>query len=163
LSDVAHSGGDGNGFETDPTNAYTDNGSSAVDFNSGTTTNTSCANAGKDSHRFYDYNFSLPGGSTITGIEVRLDAKVESAAGSPKMCVLLSWDGGATWTIAKSTVTLGTAEATYILGSQADTWGRTWSTADFSSSNFRVRVVNVARVTERDFLLDWIAVRVYYQ
>jgi hypothetical protein len=77
--------------------------------------------------------------------------------------VQLSWNGGATWTTAKSTATLSTSEATYILGGAADTWGRTWSSGDFSNATFRVRVIDVASSTARDFSLDWVAVRVTYQ
>ncbi len=57
-----------------------------------------CDDPGKDKHRFSAYGLTLPAGATITGIEVRLDAKANAPAGSPVMCVELSWDGGATWT-----------------------------------------------------------------
>ncbi|HXQ39127.1 MAG TPA: hypothetical protein VN843_34325, partial [Anaerolineales bacterium] len=79
------------------------------------------------------------------------------------ICVQLSWDGGITWTATKSTTTLNTTEATYILGSTSDTWGRTWSTSDFNNANFRIRVVDVASNSSRDFFLDYIAVNVTYQ
>ncbi len=160
---AADAGGDGNGFQTSPTNAYSDNGAFAVDTDSGTNTSTSCTNAGKDKHRFYNYGFALPSGVTVSGIEVQLQAKVDATSGSPKMCVQLSWDGGATWAAAKSTATLSTSEATYALGGSADTWGRAWSTGDLSNTNLRVRVINVASSTARDFSLDWIAVRATYR
>ncbi|MBI3361028.1 MAG: hypothetical protein HY023_07950 [Chloroflexi bacterium] len=92
---------------------------------------------------------------------MRLDAKADSTSGAPKMCVQLSWDGGATWTTAKSTATLTTGEVTYTLGTTTDTWGRAWSAGEFA--NFRVRVIDVASSTARDFSLDWVAVRVTYQ
>ena len=78
------------------------------------------------------------------------------------MCVQLSWDGGATWTPAKSTATLGTSMSTFVLGSPTDTWGRTWSSTNLADANFRVRVINVSSSTSRDFFLDWVAVRVTY-
>jgi hypothetical protein len=77
--------------------------------------------------------------------------------------VQLSWNAGATWTTAKATATLGTTEATYTLGGAADTWGRAWSTNDFSNANFRVRVIDAASNTSRDFFLDYVAVNVTYQ
>ena len=160
---AADSGGDGNGFQTSPTNAYSDNGAFAVDTDSGTNTSTSCTDAGKDKHRFYNYGFALPSGVTVSGIEVQLQAKVDATSGSPKMCVQLSWNGGATWTAAKTTATLSINEATYTLGGSADTWSRAWSTGDLSNANLRVRVINVASSTARDFSLDWIAVRVKYR
>jgi hypothetical protein len=88
---------------------------------------------------------------------------VDSTSGSPKLCIQLSWDGGNTWTTAKSTPTLTTSEATYVLGSATDLWGRTWGNGEFSNANFRVRLISVASSTSRDFSLDWVAVNVTYQ
>jgi type II secretory pathway pseudopilin PulG len=154
--------GDNDGYGTNPTRAYSDNSSFAVDTNSGSGTGTDCLGIDKDKHRFYNYNFSLPTGTVIDGIEVRLDARADSTTGNPKMCVQLSWDGGTTWTDAKSTSTLTTSEATYTLGGAADTWGRTWSSTNFTNANFRVRIIDVASNTSRDFSLDWAAVKIYY-
>ncbi len=78
----------------------------------------------------------------------------------------LSWDGGTPWTAARQTATLTTAEATYVLGGAADTWGRAWTATNLSNTNFRVRVLDVASgsgATSRDFSLDWVAVRVSYR
>jgi hypothetical protein len=163
TANAAVTGGDNNGFQTNPTNAYSDNGAYAVDTNSGNGNQTSCTSARKDKHNFYNYGFTIPGGSAIAGIEVQLQARADATTGSPRMCVQLSWDGGVTWTTAKTTANLTTSEATYTLGSAADTWGRAWSTADFSDANFRLRIINVASNTSRDFSLDWVAVRVTYQ
>ena len=57
---------------------------------------------------------------------------------------------------------LGTAEATFIIGGEADDWGRTWSNTEFSNANFRLRITNVANATSRDFFLDWVPVKVDY-
>jgi choice-of-anchor B domain-containing protein len=159
------SAGDNNGFEVTSSNAHADSGGVARDVNSGTNNNSSCTANSKDKHRFYDFNINLPGGTTVKGVEVRLDAFADSTSSAPRMCVQLSWDGGTTWTSAKQTSTLTTAEATYILGSPTDTWGRTWTLANLSNANFRVRVIDVASssgATSRDFSLDWISVRVTY-
>jgi len=160
---VTTSAGDNNGFETTPANALTLDGAFAVDANSGSNTNTSCTNAGKDKHDFFNYNVSLPAGAVVQGIEVRLDAKANSTANAPMMCAQLSWDGGVTWTATQSTPTLTTATATYILGGSANTWGRAWAIGDLSNGKFRIRIIDVAASTARTFSLDWIAVRVTYQ
>jgi hypothetical protein len=157
------SAGDNNGYQTSPANAYANDSSVATDTNSGTNTNTSCTNTGKDKHRYYNYNFNIPAAAVIKGIQVRLDARADAKSGSPKICVQLSWDGGTTWTTAKSTTTLSTTEATYTLGGIADTWGRTWTSGDLSNANFRIRVIDVASNTSRDFFLDYMAVNVTYQ
>ncbi len=155
-------GGDGNGYEGGSRNAFSDNATFAMDTNSGTNTVASCTDAGKDRQRFYNYGASIPG-TTIKGIEVRLDAKVDNAAGAPAICVQLSWDGGTTWTTTKTSALLTTSEGTYILGNATDTWGRTWALGDFSNTNFRVRIIDISNDTNRDFSLDWVALKIYYQ
>jgi|GEM_PF-1038980 len=162
AANAAMTGGDGNGFEGSPTNGYTDNVSFATDTNSGTNTSTSCSDSGKDRHVFYTYDLSsIPAGSTILGIEVQLQMKVDSTTGAPKSCIELSWDGGITWTPAKATNTFSKTEASYILGGPADTWGHTWVVSELG--NLRVRITNIASSTSRDFSLDWIPVRVTYR
>jgi hypothetical protein len=161
-ANAADSGGDGNGFQGGAANGHGDDTASAIDTDSGTTSSTSCTSSGRDKHRFFDYGIALPSGATVRGIEVRLDARVDSTSGSPRMCVQLSWNGGASWTAAQATSTLSTTMATRTLGGAANTWGRTWTPAELSNANFRVRVINAANSTSRDFSLDWIAVRVTY-
>jgi hypothetical protein len=134
----------------------------ALDTNSGSGSNTSCTDRDKDKHLFRDYGFSLPSGSAIKGIEVRLDANVDSTSSSPKLCVQLSWNGGSNWTSTKSTSTLSTSESTRTLGSATDTWGRTWTLSNLSNANFRLRVIAGSSSTSRDFSLDWIAVRIHH-
>ncbi|HLA06556.1 MAG TPA: M14 family metallopeptidase [Anaerolineales bacterium] len=160
---VTSGSGDNNGYEVNPSNAFANDGVFAVDNNSGTNNNTSCTSNRKDRHVFSNYGFSIPSGATITGIEVRADARVDGTAGAPKLCAQISWNGGATWTAVKSTSALTTSEATYLLGGTTDTWGRTWASGDFTNANFRIRVTDVAGNTSRDFSLDWLAVRVLYQ
>jgi hypothetical protein len=155
--------GDGNGFQTTPTNAYALDGAFAVDANSGTGTGTSCTATGKDKHDFFNYNLSPPSGVAIRGIEVLLNIKVDSTSNGPKACVQLSWDAGLTWTAAQSTATLSTTTTAYTLGGTTNTWGRTWTVGNFSNTAFRVRIINVAASTARTFSLDSVAVRVTYQ
>lgn len=159
---VTTGSGDNNGFQLNPGNACANDAAFAEDTNSGSNTTSSCTDAGKDRHLFYNYGFSILAGSTIDGIEVRLDAWADATGGGPFMCVELSWNGGTTWTAAKTTTSLGTTEATFTLGTSADTWGRTWASTDFADANFRVRITNVATNANRDFRLDWAAVQVTY-
>jgi RHS repeat-associated protein len=159
---VTSSAGDNNGFETSPTNAYSNNSVFAVDNGSGSAASTSCTSTARDKHTYYNYNISIPAGATIDGIRVRLDARVNSTSGSPQMCAQLSWDGGTTWTTAKQTATLTTSEVNYTLGTTTDKWGRTWAVNDFTNANFRVRIINTASNTSTNFSLDWAAVQVNY-
>jgi hypothetical protein len=157
------SAGDNNGYEGSPSNAYTADGVFATDVNSGTGTSTSCTSIAKDKHLFYNYNFNIPTLTAVNGLEVRLNAKANSASNSPRICVQISWDGGTTWTTAKTTTTLTTTNTAYTLGSPTDTWGRTWVVGNFSNTNFRVRVIDIASSTSRTFSLDSISVNVTYR
>jgi hypothetical protein len=159
---ASQSGGDGNGFESAPANAFADGGGIATDTNSGTGTSTSCTSTSKDRHVYYSYPISIPAGSSITGIEVRTDARVDSASGTRRFCLQLSWNNGTSWTTMKTGTNLATTERSDIFGSSTDTWGRAWNTSELNSSNLRVRIVSVGSSTSRDFFLDWIPVRVWY-
>ncbi len=152
--------GDNNGFQSGPGLACSDGGGMALDTDSGTGTSTSCTASQKDRHVYYNYNANVDSSATIKGLEVRVDARADSTSGDPRLCVELSWNGGTTWTAAKQSPTLSTSEATYILGTSTDTWGRSWIPGNLSNTNFRIRVTSVASNTSRDFSLDWVALRV---
>ncbi|MBI5825072.1 MAG: metallophosphoesterase [Chloroflexi bacterium] len=158
------SGGDGNGFEIDPVGAFSDGDVFAIDVDSGTSATTSCNTdtSGKDTHRYFNYNFSIPTGATIKGIQVRLDAMADSAVGDPKMCVSISPNNGQLYSAWKNTPTLGTSETTYLVGSAINLWGLSWSADSFTNNNFRLRIRNVSSNTESDFSLDWVSVNVSY-
>jgi hypothetical protein len=155
-------GGDGNGFESNAGGACADGGANAQDNNSGNNTSTSCSNAGKDRHVFRDFNINIPPGAVVDGFTVRLDAWVNATGGTRVMCAELSWNGGASWTSAKTTGSLGTGQATFNLGNSSDNWGRSWTAANTSNANFRVRVTDVSSTTNRNFALDWVGVEAHY-
>jgi len=160
AAQAADTGGDNDGYETNAQDAFSDSNGEAEDRDSGTNTTLSCSNTGKDRHRYYNFGFAVPAGSSINGIEVRVDARLDNASGY--VCSELSWDGGVSWTPAKQTPSLSTSFTTNDVGGAADTWGRAWSASDFSNTNFRLRVINVANNTSARFRLDWIAAQVYY-
>jgi hypothetical protein len=159
---VTSSAGDNNGFQLNPGNACADDGAFAEDTDSGTGTSTSCTNTGKDRHLFYNYGISVPASSVINGFEVRLDGMADATTGTPLYCVELSWNGGTTWTTAKTSANLTTTEATYTLGTTSDNWGRTWAVSELTNANFRVRITSRASNNSRDFRLEWVAVKVTY-
>ncbi len=154
------SGGDGDGYETNAAQAFTDSNGEAEDRDSGTNGTLSCTDTGKDRHNFYNYGFSVPAGAAINGIEVLVGARLDSATGF--ICAQISWDAGVTWTTAKQTANLTSSFANYTLGGAGDTWGRTWSTTELSNANFRLRVIDVANNTSGRFRLDWVAAQVHY-
>ncbi len=154
-ANAADTGGNNDGFELNPTNAYADDGGYA-----------SSVNSRNDRHRFYDYGASIGSTCAIEGIEVRLDWWVDTVKDSAAMQVELSWDGGTSWTAAKTDSGATASEHTVVLGGATDTWGRTWSVGELSNANFRVRVSTYgccsSTWTYRDFYLDWVPVDVFY-
>jgi subtilisin family serine protease len=161
TAQTADSGGDGNGYEKNPTRAFADDGQYAQDSKSGNGTTTGCTSTQKDKHRFSGYSLSVPSGATIKGVEVQVQAKADNTANEPQLCVQLSTDGGGTWTAAKTTATLTKNEAAYVVGGTADLWGLAWTDTSFGSG-FRVRIVDIASSTSRDFSVDVVSVRVTY-
>ena len=147
----ADAGGDGNGFQTNPTNAFADGGGEA-----------SNTNGAGDRHRWFNYNVSIPTGCSIKGIEVRMDWRLDSTFGTSSMGVELSANAGSTWTAVKTDAQETTSLHTVTLGSASDTWGRTWTATDLGNANFRVRTTSNSTSSFRDFFLDWIPVRVNY-
>jgi hypothetical protein len=145
------SGGDNDGFEFNPTNAFADGGGYASNIDG----------AG-DRQRYYNYDFPVSSDCDIQGIEVQLDWWIDSVLGTNSMDVELSWDGGTSWTTAKQDSQETTTEHTVVLGGPADTWGRTWSAAELSDVNFRVRLTSNSTIGLRDFFLDWVPVKVYH-
>ena len=151
TSEAFDTGGDGDGFELNPTNAFADGSGNASNIN-----------GNNDRHRFYDYGFSIPNGCSIRRIAVRLDWWLDSTSSTNSMSGELSWDGGASWTATKTDSVESTTEHTSILGSSLDSWGRTWSPADLNDANFRVRLTSNSPSASKDFYLDWVPVKVHY-
>jgi hypothetical protein len=163
ASNAADTGGDGNGYESTPGNACAADGAIATDANTGTNLTVSCTDAGKDRHRFWDFNLGVPSSaSAIAGIQVRADVGLNNNAGTTWFCVQLSWDAGSTWTAAQQASLTSVGVTTINLGAANDTWGRTWSATNFSNANFRVRVIDASDRTNKDVRLDYLAVQVTY-
>jgi hypothetical protein len=163
TANAADTGGDGNGFETNPTYAYSNDSNRAQSIDTCGTPD--CT----ERHRYYDFNIpSIPVSATILGVEVQLHWCLDDTGGTNSLGADLSWNGGANWTTPVKSDTNETrcssGERQYTLGSTGDTWGRTWSPGDFSNGNFRVRV-NASATSDntRDFSLDWVGVRVTYR
>lgn len=164
VTTAADTGGDGDGYEVGTANLCADDSTFATDTSSGTAgRSTACANAANDRHRFQGFAFGLPGTVTlVSGIEIRIDEALNNNGGTSNLCVELSWDGGTSWTAAKTFVLTGAAEATYLTGGVADTWGHTWTAAQLSTANFRVRVTDATGQNNKDYKMDYLAARVVY-
>jgi hypothetical protein len=164
ASNSADTGGNGDGYESTPTNACASDGSLATDASTGSTGHsTTCANVANDRHRFWGYAFGLPGSvSSVDGITVRADMGMNNNGGTSAVCVELSWDGGTTWTSPKSFALGATAITTYTLGSTSDTWGNAWTAAQLGAASFRVRLTDATSQANKTYRLDYLAVTVQY-
>lgn len=154
-ANMADLGGDNDGFEVNPTYAYADDAFSAENHH-----------GPGDRHIYYNFGVTPPNGSTIEGIRVRLDWWLNAVNADNSMSVEISWNGGTSWTAAKTDSIESTSEHTTILGGGGDLWGRTWTPDELSDTNLRVRITcnctNGAECVSRSFYLDWVAVNVYY-
>jgi hypothetical protein len=155
--------GNNNGYDLNPGSACAQDGSYATDSNSGTTNVNSCADPGKDRHRFWGYSFGLPGTVTaVNGITLTAVVGQSNSGGTSSVCLQLSWDGGTTWTAAKQVSLTAAALTTYTAGSASDTWGHTWTAAQLASPTFRIRITDVATTPNKDFRLDFLGASVTY-
>ncbi|MGK2852330.1 MAG: hypothetical protein ACSLFN_15675 [Candidatus Limnocylindrales bacterium] len=160
--------GDNNGYQGRRTRACVNDSSFATDTNSGTGGTQSCGtgavpDARKDRHRLWGYAMGLPGTATsIDGIRVRADLRLNNVTGTTNVCAQLSWDAGTTWTTMQAVAVASTVEATYTFGGTADTWGRTWTLAELGTANFRVRLIDASTRANKRFDLDYLAVSVTY-
>ena len=128
AANAPDSGGDGNGFESTPSNAHGDDAAIASDINSGSGTSTSCTNTGKDRHRFFNYGFAIPTEMSIAGIEVRLDARADSTVGlAPDVRAALLGRRHDAGRRRRRPPRSAPSLTTFTLGGATDTWGRTWS------------------------------------
>jgi hypothetical protein len=86
------------------------------------------------------FGFGVPPTSTILGIAVYIEASRNAAGTTVDYAVQLSWDGGVSWTAAKADDVASATDVIDTLGGAADTWGRTWSSAEIGDANFQLRI-----------------------
>lgn len=160
--------GDNNGYQGRPARACVNDSSFATDAYSGTGGTQSCGtgavpDARKDRHRLWGYALGLPGTVTsIDGIRVRADVRLNNVTGTTNLCAQLSGNAGTTWTTMQAVAVTSTTETTIVFGGTADTWGRTWTLAELGTANFRVRLIDASTQTNKRFDLDYVAVSVTY-
>jgi len=104
-----------------------------------------------------DFNFGVPSGATINGIEVRVEGKTTSI--SATLPVSLSWNSGTNYTSANNQ-TINTTESVVTFGGSSDTWGRSWSDSEFSNGTFRVKLD--PSTVNWSMAIDHVQVKVYY-
>ncbi|OGZ13762.1 MAG: hypothetical protein A2942_02200 [Candidatus Lloydbacteria bacterium RIFCSPLOWO2_01_FULL_50_20] len=106
------------------------------------------------------FGFSVPGSNTVNGIQVKLELSSTNPAGGT-ISVALSWNGGTgTTTTIETSTTLTESDTVVTLGGPSSTWGRTWTPAEFSDANFKVRLI--AEPSLNTVNVDAIQVKVHH-
>ncbi len=163
-------------FRTLVTGSVTDTGeraaTTAVTPNGWTTPNGAHASGGSThannatgaSQGYGNFGITLPAGSVVRGIEVRVDGRSTDTAGCA-IGVSLSANGGTSWT-AQKTQSLTGAFAVRRLGGATDMWGGVWLPAGVTNGSLVVRVTDVdpgaACVDSARTDLDYLSVKVFY-
>jgi len=131
---------------TNPTNAYTDNGSNAI-FND------------TADHKYGGFGISVPDGSTVLGIKVEIQAC--SSSGDKNLDIYISDNNGVSWGSDKDANNFDLNCETRTVGGSNDKWGRAdWTTSELSNTNFAVRIKN--DFSSGTVGVDYVAVKVYY-
>ena len=107
---------------------------------------------------WYNFNFSVPNGATIDGIQVNIEATTIINVGAG---IAISWNGGIDYTSEKSSI-WSTPEENITFGGPSDLWGETWSSDDFKDSNFRIRLRRSSQNPGIFLNLDYIEIKVYF-
>ena len=127
------------GFQV-PTALHTPNGWDTVVISDvQSSDDTYAVDTGEDWQGFSNFNFpAIPATDQIDGIEVQVEANSTDNSGC-RVEVELSWNGG-TSNADQKAGGVSSADSLVTLGGVNDTWGRTWSVADFSNANFVAEV-----------------------
>jgi len=118
-------------------------------------------------HYYHNFNFSIPTGAIINGIEVRLDAWYNTLGWNPSSAgYFRTWVPFNSSTFANSS-NVTSSEATYYVGGPTSTWGRTWNPVDFSNTNFKIQLLAYTTFSNgtqysQSLSLDYCQVTVYY-
>jgi len=104
------------------------------------TTYASTISGGGAIHDYKTFSFTVPGGNIIDGIEVKIEASQSNGARNSTIDAQLSWNNGSGFSAVKTVSSLTTTDTVFTLGGGGDTWGRAWSSGEFSNANFVLRI-----------------------
>lgn len=108
------------------------------------------------------YNFMIPNGATIDGIEVQAECSISAPLLSYSLLYSLSWDSS-TYTATQTNSITGTTDSTRTYGGAADTWGHSWVWSELADGIFRIKAEGRDSGPAGAFLrVDYMAVKIYY-
>lgn len=131
--------------------------------------NASGAAAAKNEQMNYlvgsNFGFSIPTGSTIDGIEARLQASDPSGVAGITHVIIYKDNSTPGNDLEAGTTTVTSTPTNYDYGSSSQLWGLTWTAAEINSANFQLRISMNAGSTgfsAGDPAVDFLAVNVHY-
>ena len=147
---------------TSPANA----GASDTNYATASLGNTFNSN-GDDNSQYIEatgFNFAIPSGATINGIQVSVVKKASNTNDVKDQHVFLLKGGVLTTSDKKSSTAWGTSDATATYGSTSDLWGTTWTPADINASNFgfALSASNGNFLNNRTASINYISITVTY-
>lgn len=110
------------------------------------------------------FNFAIPAGATINGIQASVTKKSSAANDVKDNHVYLLKGGVLTTTDKKNASAWTTSDAATSYGGVADLWGTTWTAADVNASNFgfALSAINSALLSTRTASVNYITLTVTY-
>jgi hypothetical protein len=113
-----------------------------------------------------NFNFGVPAGAIIDGIEVEFQLSPSNAGDTATARVSLSHNAGTNYTptSAEQTASGSTTDQTKTVGGPNDTWGRTWTADEINdNTNFYVKLEGKNSTGgARNSRVDYVFVKVYY-
>lgn len=119
---------------------------------------------GEDDDQSYEnFNFGIPGGVIINGIEILIEARSSDSNGC--QAEVRMWSESGDGHSDRRTQSVDGSDDTYTLGGPNDLWGESWNASDFSNSNFHAEIQYddaSGGNCSGTFYLDLFQVKVYY-
>ncbi|MBI5918895.1 MAG: hypothetical protein HY849_05940 [Nitrosomonadales bacterium] len=114
------------------------------------------------------FNFSVPTGSTVTGITVDVERKISSTSstsGKDNVVSLINASSVVGSTNRATATTYTTTDSIETHGSTTDLWGAVWTAADVNSNNFGVaysgNISKTSTSSTRTISIDQMRMRIY--
>jgi len=111
-----------------------------------------------------NYNFMIPNGATIDGIELQAEISASSVLSTFSLRYSLSWNSGSSYTSTKTNSVTGTTDSTKTYGGSSDDWGHTsWAWNELADGTFRIKAAASDAGAGGPYLrLDYMAVKIYF-
>ncbi|HXF49623.1 MAG TPA: hypothetical protein VNL73_09415 [Verrucomicrobiae bacterium] len=118
----------------------------------------------------WDFSFNVPADAqSINGLQIEAEGRLlesppQGGGSTGDLQIRLSWNGGTSWTAAKTEVyTEGEGEFYHAFGGAADLWGRVWTVTETNNSNFRVSLkYSREDIAQNQIEIDHVRAKIFY-